>query len=177
MHGIVFNQMQQFVAKNHGTSTWKSILANAGMEGKIFMPMDIYPDHEIQALVSSASELLNQNPATVLEDFGIFIASGLIRIYSSSIKPEWKVLDLIEHTENTMHKAVRFSDKNATPPALVCQRIALNKVVIEYHSERKMVDLGVGIIKGLGAYYNEKLVVNKRPTPEGGTLVEVTKVG
>jgi hypothetical protein len=177
MHGIVFNQLQQFVTKNHGISTWKNLLRSAGLSHKMYMPTEIYPDQDIQAIVKTASEQLNVPAADILEDFGFYISEGMLRIYASSIKAEWKSLDLIEHTENTMHKAVRHADKNAMPPALTCQRIAHNKVQILYNSERQMIELGIGIIKGIGRYYNEKLLVSRSSTTGGDTLLEVTKIG
>lgn len=175
MHGIVFQQLQTFVTKNHGFSVWQDLLLASGLNNRTYLPTQIYPDDEAFAIVTQAAKTLNIPVPQVLEKFGEFISANLIKIYGAMINPEWRALDLIEHTENTMHKAVRFSDRNATPPPLVCKRIAPNKVQIEYNSHRQMVDLGVGIIKGFGVHYNEKLDVVKKGS-NGATILEVTKV-
>ena len=57
----------------------------------------------------------------ILEAFGEFIAPSLLKIYSASIKSDWNTINLLKHVENTIHKAVRFADKNATPPELGCE--------------------------------------------------------
>jgi hypothetical protein len=175
MHGLVFQQLQQFVTKNHGAKTWNDILDNSQVSTKSFLPTKIYDDAEALSIVSAASALLKAPASTILESFGEFIAGNLIKIYAFAIKPEWRTLDLVEHTENSMHKAVRFNDKEATPPALVCKRVAPNKVLIEYKSERKMIDLGVGIIKGFATHYNEKIDIKRRDVI-GITTLEVTRM-
>jgi hypothetical protein len=176
MHGMVFLQLQQFVTKNYGHEAWTKLLNDSGIGAKFYMPTQIYSDDEAIAIVSTASGHLSLSPAAILESFGEYLAPNLIKIYAASIKPEWKALDLIEQTENTMHKAVKFTDKNASPPSLVCKRVASNKVSIHYNSSRKMIDLGIGIIKGFGKHYKENLMVTRTETSTGTTL-EVTKVG
>jgi hypothetical protein len=175
MQGIIFQQLQHFVTRNYGHDTWASVLSEAGHAGKMFLPTAVYPDQDAIVIVQAACKLLNADINSVLEAFGEFIAPNLIKIYSTSIKQEWKVLDLLEHTEKTMHRAVRFSDKNASPPALQCTRIAANKVRIEYLSERKMAALGIGIIKGFGKIYNEPLTVKAVNMPDR-VVLEITRL-
>lgn len=175
MHGIVFQQLHQFVTKNYGHESWAKITADAGLAGKMFLPSKIYPDSDAASIVQAACRTLNAEPATILEAFGEFIAPNLLKIYAASIKPDWKVLDLLEHTEERMHRAVRFSDNKATPPPLGCTRVSADKVRIEYSSERNMIDLGIGIIKGFGKFYNENLSI-KRFDQAGSTVLEIVKM-
>jgi hypothetical protein len=175
MHGIVFQQLQQFVTKSYGHETWAKVIADAGQAGKLFLPNKIYPDSDATSIVQAACKALNAEPAAVLEAFGEFIAPNLLKIYAASIKPEWKVLDLLQHTEEKMHRAVRFSDHKATPPALGCTRVSQDKVRIEYSSERNMIDLGIGIIKGFGKFYDENLSVRRFDQPNS-TVLEIVKV-
>jgi hypothetical protein len=162
MHGIVFQQVKNFVVGNFSLSTWEEILDKAQLSGKMFMPTSIYPDKEAQALIAAISAKLNLPATEVLEKFGEYLSGNLIKIYAASISQGWRTLDLLEHTENTMHKAVRFADKNATPPKLVCKRLTKDKVCITYTSERLMADLGVGLIKGFAKHYNERIQIDRK---------------
>ncbi|GHN02950.1 hypothetical protein WSM22_44390 [Cytophagales bacterium WSM2-2] len=93
------------------------MLDSADLKGKVYLPTQVYPDAEAVLLVRCASEFTKVPVATILETFGNFIAPSLLQIYSASIQPEWNTIDLLEHVETTIHKAVRFADKNASPPA------------------------------------------------------------
>jgi hypothetical protein len=71
------------------------------------------------ALVVAATKATGLKADAILEDFGEFIAPDLISMFRASIKPEWRTLELLEHTEETIHKAVRLRNPGATPPELV----------------------------------------------------------
>ncbi len=157
MHGIVFYQLNSFVVKTHGLTTWFELLERAGVPKKTYLPTQVYPDTELASLVKQASEITSQTVGAILEQFGEFIVPSMLRVYEGSIKPEWDLFDILENTEKTMHKAVRFADKRADPPKLVCIRLSTESVLIHYSSDRKMVELGIGIIKGLAKAKNEKI--------------------
>lgn len=121
----------------------------------------------------SASKVLGLSPELILEKFGFFLSTDLLDFYAKSIQPEWKTLDLVEHTETNMHKAVRFKDKDAVPPQLLCKRVDEKTVTIEYGSERNMLELGIGIIKGIAKHYNEEVKITVTNKEEGVRILEV----
>lgn len=162
MHGIIFNQLQKYLRDRSGPSAWLALLNTQGLEKKIYLPTQIYPDQELISLISGIAGNQQKSLEQVLEDFGQFIVKDLLKVYSGMIRPEWRTLDVLEHTENTMHKAVRHSDRNATPPELLCTRINQREVVIDYSSRRQLSSLGVGIIKGISAHYGEKILIQVR---------------
>jgi hypothetical protein len=170
MHGIIFQQLQQYVIKNYGSSGWISLLAEAGLGGKVFMPTQVYPDSEVVAIVTKASEVTKTPVPAILESFGEFIAPSLLKIYSSSLNKDWSTIDLLEHVENTIHKAVRFADKSADPPELTCLRISKQVVSIQYSSHRKMIDVGIGIIKAVAKTKNEKVDILRVDSEKGTSL-------
>lgn len=175
MHGIIFQQLQQFVTKNYGAQQWAELLEAADLGRKVYLPTQVYPDSEVVSLVVKASNATKKSVPEILEAFGEFIAPSLLKIYSASIKSEWNTIDLLEHVENTIHKAVRFADRNAAPPELGCERISTNKVVIDYTSKRNMVDVGIGIIKAIAKIKNEAINI-KRTDSEGATKLEISLV-
>src|SRR5882724_4885836 len=118
MHGIIFQQLQQFVTKNYSNKQWTDLLDSVNLTGKFYLPTQVYPDAELVSIVVKASEVTKMPVPEILEAFGEFIAPSLLKVYAGSIKSEWNTIDLLEHVENTIHKAVRFADKTATPPEL-----------------------------------------------------------
>ena len=84
---------------------------------------------------------------------------GLLKMYGSLIQPDWNTLDIIEHTEETVHRVVRMRNRGARPPYLKCERKGLHELLVIYDSERRMCRLGLGIIRAIARKRGEKIVV------------------
>lgn len=162
MHGIIFQQLQQFVIENYGVESWAMLLDKSGLKGRMFLPTQVYPDADAVALIIKAGEITKIPVPTILESFGEFIAPSLLRIYSASLKREWTTIDLLENVENTIHRAVRFADKKADPPKLNCKRLSDRVVSITYSSHRKMIEVGIGIIKAIAKSKNEIIDIKRK---------------
>jgi len=154
-------ELNKYVATKLGDQAWSHLLNESGIGSKIYLAFRTYPDQEIIALVSAASKMMGTSVSAILEDFGEFIAPNLMKMYRHLIEPNWGTLDLIEHTEETIHHVVRAREPGAQPPALKCNRTGVDEVVITYSSPRKMCALVVGIAKGVAKYYNERILVNQ----------------
>ncbi|HEV8486504.1 MAG TPA: heme NO-binding domain-containing protein [Blastocatellia bacterium] len=159
MHGIIFAELKKYVITKLGDQAWDNLLNESGIGTKIYLAFQTYPDQEAVALISTASKVTGESIPAILEDFGEFITPDLMAMYNHLIKPEWRTLDLIEHTEETIHHLVRIRQAGAQPPALHCSRADTDEVVITYSSPRKMCALAVGIAKGVAKHYNERITV------------------
>lgn len=169
MHGVIFAQLKKFVETKHGGAAgWNSVRNEAGLGSRAYFSVQKYPDEEVVALVAAASKLTGKPAASLLEDFGAFLAPELLRMYRSMIPAEWTALDLIEHTETRMHKVVRMNDAEATPPHLRVRRVSPTSVIVDYQSQRRLCAVAKGIARGVGAHYNERLVVDERRCMQTG---------
>jgi len=161
MHGIIFHELKRFVTAKLSEEAWNNLLRDSGIGQKIYLAFQTYPDAEAIAIVSAASASTGVPIPALLESFGEFIAPNLMTMYKHLVKPEWKTLDLIEHTEETIHHLVRIREAGAEPPLLKCCRPTDDHVVITYSSPRKMCALAVGIVHGLARHYNEQILVTQ----------------
>lgn len=161
MHGIIFTQLQKFVETNYDARTWHTLLKNADLSHKIYMPFKQYPDDDVFDIVAKASAATGISVESLLEAFGEFVVTDLVKVYSGFVKPEWKTLDLIENTEEMVHKVLRRKDPNAQPPTLSCFRENSHNLVVVYRSHRKMCAVAKGIIRGVGNYYKEMIHVEE----------------
>jgi hypothetical protein len=173
MHGIVFAELKKFVDTNYDHSVWLELLSASGLNGRTYLPNLPYPDEELVEIVSQACIRTGASKETLLESFGRFIVPDLLAIFKYTINPTWKTLDLIENVENVIHKAVRINNKGATPPMLKVSRVSKSLIEIVYQSPRKMEHLGVGIIKGIGHYFNEKVDVSIRTLAPETSLISI----
>jgi predicted hydrocarbon binding protein len=180
VHGVIFSELRKYVSQRHGgEETWRSLLRDAGLGRRIYLPVGEYPDAEAVALVSAASAATGVPVRGVLEDFGEFIAPDLLKMYRSLVRPEWRTLDFLEKTEETIHRAVRLKDAAAAPPEIRCERTAADEAIIRYASARRMCGVAVGIIRGVAAHYGEPVQIDEprcmhRGDPECEIRVRVT---
>ena len=159
MHGIIHLELKQFVADNYGEPAWRSLLERAGLAQQIYTPLQSYPDAEMLSLVTAASGLTGLPASELLEAFGTFLAPRYLALYGSLLKPEWRTLDVIEHTEETIHRVVRRRQPGAAPPRLKAERVEPNQVVVVYDSPRKLCAVARGIVRGLAKHYGETIEI------------------
>jgi predicted hydrocarbon binding protein len=161
MHGLILSELQRYARGRLGADGWQKLLAEAGLQDRRYRVHASYPDQDAAALVQAAVRVTGQPAATVLEDFGRFVASSLLLVYKALIKPDWTTLDLIEHTEESIHTALRASDPAAEPPALEVERVSPTAAVLTYRSPRRMCALAKGIALGIAAHYGERLTITE----------------
>lgn len=107
MHGIILTELQKFVTQRYGAAAWTETLNRAGLRHTIYLPSSTYPDSDVVAIVTTASKMTGIPSAELLESFGEALVPGLVQVYGRLIKRGWRTLDLIEHTEQTMHTRTR----------------------------------------------------------------------
>ena len=156
MHGFIFIEFEKFALTKVPYRSWYEILANNNLQDRQYSPINLYPDSELKTLINSVAAITHDPPTVLLEMFGKSLVPDLMKVYRAFINPEWKTLDMLENAETSIHVAVRKSTNGAAPPILDIRRTSHNSLEIHYISERKMVELGVGIIKGIAKAYNEE---------------------
>ncbi|WP_435344632.1 heme NO-binding domain-containing protein [Haloarchaeobius sp. HRN-SO-5] len=148
--------LKDFVVGEYDAATWRAIQEEAGLDGKIYVPVSEYDDEEAIALVGAASELSGEDEADLLYAFGRYIVEPLVQTYGVHVDREWSGLDLLANVETYIHEALRAKDLSEfTPPALQAKRIDGRTVVIRYGSDRELCKLAEGIIDGVGEHYGE----------------------
>ena len=159
MHGIVFGELKQYVTARLGDAAWDELLTDAGIGPKLYLAIQEYPDHDLAAILDAASRKTGHPVGALLEDFGDFIGPHLMRMYRVYIQPEWTALDVIEHTEERIHRMVRVQHRGARPPYLSTTRRSVDEIVVHYSSERRYCALARGIARGIARHHGEMLEI------------------
>lgn len=160
MHGIVFAELQRFTEDRGGRQGWQSVLDSAGLRNRVYLAIQEYPDKEVVAIITAIAKDRGQTPSAILENFGEFICPSLIKLYGHLLKPEWRAIDVIDNTEQTVHTVVRIKNKGANPPQLKTKRTSKDEVVLFYNSPRRLCSLAIGIGKGMGKHFGENIIVS-----------------
>jgi len=174
LHGLIHAQLEEFVEASYGADAWKTVLREAGLDGKLYLPNANYADHEAAAILSAASKLTDTPADSLLESFGEFLAPTLLASYRHLIQPSWKTLDLLLHTEETIHKVVRLRESAPQPPRLDFQRVGPNTLTFNYNSPRRMSALAKGIIKGVAKHYGERVEIEENSSTNGRSEMTIT---
>jgi len=159
MHGILFLELKKYVELRWGKSTWSTLLADTGFAHRTYLPVQEYPDDEMETLVQTVAKTARLTVPFVLEDFGEFMVPDLLQVYRSLVHAHWKTLDLIENTEKMIHRVVRLRNPGARPPELLAERKNPTQVAIRYRSARKMCSVAVGIVRGVAKHYGESVAI------------------
>lgn len=162
MHGIVFCELRRFVEEGFGREAWGRLLAATGAAGRIHLPVASYADSELVALVGAASRQTGLAPSLLLERFGEVLVPAYLKLYAHLVSPGWRGLDLVEHTEETIHKVVRVTHPGASPPVLSCDRVRSDEIWIHYTSPRRLCAVARGILRGVAAHYGERFEIEER---------------
>lgn len=159
MHGLLFAELKAYAVARLGPPAWNTLLEKARLPGRVYMANQAYPDAELGSIVAAAAQTTGKDAQAILEDFGKFIAPDLLKLYGSHVNPNWKLLDFLEHTEETIHRLVRLRDPRAAPPRLRTQRLGPDRLLLIYDSERRLCAVARGIIVGLADHYGEPVSV------------------
>lgn len=161
MHGIIFAELKKYVVARMGSKAWNDLLTAAGMEHAVFLPNETYPDAQAITLVTTASRLTGKAAGDILEDFGEFIAPDLLSMYRAQLDPSWRTLDIIENTEQLIHRAVRVKNPGAAPPELRVVREAPDRLRLTYTSRRQMCGVAKGIARGIARERKELIRITE----------------
>jgi predicted hydrocarbon binding protein len=161
MHGIIFSALKKYVRTKLGDEAWTNLRTAAGVGDRIYLPVQTYPDTEIDSLIDTVATLSGITIPQLLEDFGRSMVPDFLKVYRPLIEPDWKTLDLLEHVETKLHSAARHTNPGANPPELRIRRESADRVVIDYDSPRRWCALGRGLILGVADHYGERVHIEE----------------
>ncbi len=161
LHGMVHAEFRQHAMGLVGHARWKALLDEAGLPSQPPRLSQRYPDVDLGAAVGLLAGATNSTASRVLHDFGRALFPTLIAIYGDLVPSAWRALDLIEHTEEVIHRAVRLQDASAAPPRLQSMRVSPAEVRVLYSSARRLCSLAHGLLEGVGAHFDEPLQITQ----------------
>ena len=161
MHGLIFFFIHKFAERFPAASSSRSGVVGSSASAQKHLPSGVYPDADAVAMLADLATTADRPLGDVVAEFGEFLAPHLVKVAGTFIEPDWKTLDLIEHTEAIIHSMVRTANPGAAPPVLEVFRSADDEVQLVYSSKRKLCVLATGIVRGLAAHYQEQVVIEE----------------
>ncbi len=168
MHGIIHLELEKFVADTFGRPAWSALVEKTKLTDRLYTPMQAYPDDDIVRLVGAAVEMTGKSATEILEAFGEHLVPTYLSVYGALLNPDWRTLDVIEHTEETIHRVVRMRQPGAAPPRLHVERKSPDEVVVTYDSPRRLCAVARGITRGIAKKFGERVSISDRACMHAG---------
>ncbi len=178
MHGIIHLELEKFVVETFGRDAWSKLARQTNLDDRLDLPVQTYPDDDIVRIVGAAVTMTGKSATEILEAFGEFLVPAYLSVYGALLDSSWRTLDVIEHTEETIHRVVRMRQPGAAPPRLHVVRTSDASVAITYDSPRKVCAVARGIVRGIAKHFGEEITIADRRCMHHGDaqcLIVVTR--
>lgn len=177
MKGIVFTEFLEMVEEKFDYEMVDDILSMKDLQSQgIYSAVGTYSHGEMFTLVGNLHEKTNIPIGDLLETFGEFLFGSLHKAYGGVFSHLTNSLDLLNSIDQHIHVQVRKLYPDAELPAFNVLEKTDKKIIMEYHSERKMSDMAVGLMKGCFKHFNEEATIDKEMITEDGKSVKFTVV-
>jgi hypothetical protein len=159
MKGVVFNLLEQLVARDFGEDTWDGLLDASGLDG-VYTSLGSYPDEDLTKLVTAASEALGM-PA---DDIVIWLGRNALPLfaerYPQLFEPHDSTRPFVLTLNDIIHPEVRKLYPGADVPEFDFD-VRDELLVMDYRSPRKLCSFAEGLLLGAADHYGEQLTIEQ----------------
>ncbi len=162
MKGVVVLCMKQMIIEKFGKEKWESILEKAGLPPNIIiLSSGNVDDSSVLNVVKSAMDEFKITIEQITDMFGDYWVNVYSqKIYNIFYKRSKNAKDFILKM-NVVHEHMTNNMQNAHPPRFEYNWENDKTLIMTYKSSRGLIDFAVGLVKGVGKFYNEDLIVEK----------------
>ena len=164
MKGTITACLMELVEKKFGKDKWAAILDDAQLSANAanfrMAPVDI-PDEQVLKLIASTCKVLRITAQQAADAFGEYWCCVYApRVYSLVYKRFKSAREMILGMDK-VHVEMTATIPNAHPPRFIYVWENPHTLLVEYKSKRNLIDIYVGLVRGVGIYFKEKLSVKK----------------
>ncbi len=171
MKGIIVQCLKETVISKFSIEIWEKSLIDAGLTaGTIFSPASNIDDESFKNIIRNLCKQLNTNCVQLTEEFGDYWVNTFSqKMYSHLYLKHKHAKDFLLDMDS-VHVTMTSNIEDAHPPRFEFEWKDEYTLVMHYKSHRGLINILIGLIKGVGNYYNEEITVEKRDT----AAVEIT---
>lgn len=162
MKGTIVKCLEEMVTTQFGAAQWKKSLEDAGSKAAtLFLPFDDIDDAVVLNVITAVCNNLKLSLAQAADAFGMY----WVNVYSQKMYPQYyakhrTAKDFLLNLD-ALHVTMTKTLKNARPPRFEYAWRDPKTLIMHYKSHRGLIDFAVGLVKGIGKFYQEELEVKK----------------
>lgn len=162
MKGVIFDCLSELVIEKAGKNKWEGILQDCGLgKAATFSYSQSINDNLALQLITSTCKALDLSTSQCCDMFGEYwVTKFAPRIYSDYYRGIESARDFLLKMDE-IHLSATRNMIGARPPRFEYELNGDNVIIMKYKSHRQLIDLMVGLVKGVGKYFNRELEVKK----------------
>jgi len=157
MKGVIFTEFVEFVEERYGFDTADEILVDEKGEDRIFTQAGNYPFDDLVAVITTLCKVENIELKEVLYYFGEYLFERLAKMASFLIEGSTSSFDLISKVDSYIHIEVKKLYPDADLPKFRVRSQSDTVLEMEYQSEKRLEELGKGLMSGCAKFFNENV--------------------
>lgn len=162
MKGVIVKCLEDLVETRFGPAKWDQIRRKAGVppETIILVGSDM-PDEEALSILAAAEKVLGLTSEQAADAFGEhWMMVYAPRIYSAFLRNAISARDFLLRM-NDVHRVTVQRFENARPPRFDYAWEDDDTLLMTYHSDRGLMDIFAGLVRGVGLHFQEPLEVTR----------------
>jgi hypothetical protein len=168
MKGIVFTEFVEMVENQFTWQVAESIIEECNLEsGGAYTSVGTYDHDEIIRLVGALSRRTQIGQTELVKAFGKYLFGRFSTLYAPLFAGVNSAFDFISSVDKVIHVEVRKLYPDAELPTLEARTNAEGALEVRYRSSRPFADLAEGLIIGCAEYFEEDLMIKRRPLEDG----------
>lgn len=162
MKGAIVQCIGDLAKSKFGNDKWEKTLETAGMsKTSFFTPIQNIDDEKVMKIIESLCKVASISPAQAADAFGDYWVNVYApKLYGSYFKLANNSKELLLKMDD-IHDKVTKNIQNAHPPRFEYEWKDNKTLILKYKSNRGLIDILLGLVKGVGRYYKENLIVTK----------------
>ncbi|MBN2027139.1 MAG: heme NO-binding domain-containing protein [Actinobacteria bacterium] len=162
MKGVIMACLAQLVNEKFGEDSMEAIMKKSGFDtSKRFMATEDVPEDKAMGMLETTCEVLDISLEQAADAFGEYWVNEYApKIYGIYYKNVDNAMDFLLMMDEVHVKSTR-NIENARPPRFEYAWQDDRTLIMTYKSPRGLIDICVGLIKGVGKYFGEELEVTK----------------
>jgi hypothetical protein len=163
--GTITKCLAELIENEFGRERWDAIVADAKIDAKtlplLTMPMSDVDDAAATRLFESTCRVLGVSLQEAADAFGEYwCCTYAPRVYQVTVEKWRDARDAILSLDE-VHIRVTQSMKDARPPRFEYEWADEDTLDVTYKSHRKLLPIYMGLARGVGAYFDERLNVQQ----------------
>ena len=169
MKGVINEGIQELIQTKFGAEAWEKVKELAHCEEPFFSASEVYPDQMTLDLANAACEVSGLPLETLLVEFGkLWLPNTAARAYPTFFGLAGKTPREFLRNMDRVHQQVTRTMLDARPPRFGYEDLPDGRLLMHYHSERKLCAVMRGLVLGVGVYFDEELQVQETACASNG---------